>query len=113
MPGRNGRQCRDRYTNYLMPGYFNGQWTTEEDHILETKFIEYGPQWSKITKFFNNRSSSSLKNRWNYYLAKHIKEKSEEYKVENDKTHFDSFFDIENSYDEYDDLQFDELHLNI
>ena len=74
MPGRNGRQCRDRYKNYLKPGYFNGQWTPEEDIILQKKFNEYGPQWSMIKQFFNNRSSNSLKNRWNYYISKHINE---------------------------------------
>ena len=75
MPGRNGRQCRDRYKNYLRPGYFNGQWTPEEDNILQKKFNEYGSQWSVIKKFFNNRSSNSLKNRWNYYISKHLNEK--------------------------------------
>ena len=34
MAGRTGRQCRDRYRNYLVPGYFNGQWTQEEDDII-------------------------------------------------------------------------------
>lgn len=36
------------------------------------KYIELGPQWSKITKFFFNRSSNSIKNRWNYFVSKHL-----------------------------------------
>lgn len=75
MPGRNERQCRDRYKNYLRPGYFSGQWTTEEDKLLQNKFKEYGPQWSKIKLFFQNRNTNSLKNRWNY-ISKHLNEKS-------------------------------------
>lgn len=72
MPGRNGRQCRDRYKNYLIQGFFNGEWTKEEDEMLIKKFSEFGSQWSKITAYFNNRNANSLKNRWNYFLSKHL-----------------------------------------
>ena len=37
MPGRTGRQCRDRYHNYLDPVLTNGPWTSDEDNILEEK----------------------------------------------------------------------------
>lgn len=70
MPGRTGRQCRDRYKNYLVPGYFNGQWTQEEDDLLKEKYLNMGPQWSKMTAFFDGRSANSLKNRWNYFVCR-------------------------------------------
>ena len=70
MPGRTGRQCRDRYKNYLVPGYFNGQWSAEEDLLLREKYLEFGSQWSKLTKFFHNRSANALKNRWNYFVSR-------------------------------------------
>lgn len=79
MPGRTGRQCRDRYQNYLIPGFFNGQWSKQEDDLLLKKFIEYGSQWSKITPFFKNRSANALKNRWNYFVSRHSHEISNEY----------------------------------
>ena len=66
MPGRTGRQCRDRYQNYLIPGYFNGQWSKMEDDLLLKLFVQYGSQWSKMAQFFSNRSANSLKNRYNY-----------------------------------------------
>lgn len=72
MPGRTGRQCRDRYQNYLIPGFFNGQWSRQEDNLLMQKYMEFGPQWSKMKPFFSNRSANSLKNRWNYFVSKHI-----------------------------------------
>lgn len=72
MPGRTGRQCRDRYQNYLIPGFFNGQWSKQEDDLLLQKFMEYGSQWSKITPFFKNRSANALKNRWNYFVSRHL-----------------------------------------
>lgn len=74
MPGRTGRQCRDRYQNYLVPGFFNGHWSKDEDVLLLKLYKEYGSKWSQMTKFFNSRNSNSLKNRWNYYISKHLKD---------------------------------------
>lgn len=72
MPGRTGRQCRDRYRNYLVPGLFNGEWTKEEDKLLYYKHKEFGPAWSRIASFFNGRSPNTIKNRWNYFVS-HMK----------------------------------------
>ncbi|KAK8892678.1 hypothetical protein M9Y10_029918 [Tritrichomonas musculus] len=77
MPGRTERQCRDRYKNYLMPGYFTGQWTREEDEMLLNKHKELGSKWSLMTKFFTNRNANSLKSRWNYFVSRHTKELSD------------------------------------
>lgn len=70
MPGRTGRQCRDRYHNYLVPGFFHGEWTQSEDDLLREKYNELGPQWTRITYFFQHRSANSLKNRWNYFVSR-------------------------------------------
>lgn len=70
VPGRTGRQCRDRYQNYLFPGFFNGQWAKEEDDLLYEKYRLYGNKWSKITQFFPNRSSNSIRNRMKYLKRK-------------------------------------------
>ena len=70
IPGRTGRQCRDRYRNYLIPGFFNGQWTQEEDDLLREKFQEIGPKWAKMALFFHGRSANALKNRWNYFVCR-------------------------------------------
>lgn len=74
MPGRTGRQCRDRYQNYLLPGFFGGQWSNQEDELLISKYLEIGSRWSKMVQFFKNRNANSLKNRWNYYISKHLDE---------------------------------------
>ncbi|OHS97144.1 hypothetical protein TRFO_36701 [Tritrichomonas foetus] len=70
MPGRSGRQCRDRYKNYLMETLKNGPWTPEEDELLTKKYIEYGSHWSLISKFFPGRSTNNIKNRWYTYHQK-------------------------------------------
>ncbi|OHS94338.1 hypothetical protein TRFO_11196 [Tritrichomonas foetus] len=61
---RTGRQCRERWKNYLAPGIENGPWTIEEDSILIQKVGEFGTIWSKIVKFFPGRTDVNLKNRW-------------------------------------------------
>lgn len=70
IPGRTGRQCRDRYQNYLCPGFFNGQWTKEEDELLHEKFLLMPYKWSKMMKYFPKRTASSIRNRWNYFVRK-------------------------------------------
>lgn len=70
LPGRTGRQCRERYRNYLLPGTCYGQWTHDEDILLNLKYQEIGPHWSKMTHFFKGRSANSIKNRWNCCVCK-------------------------------------------
>jgi hypothetical protein len=63
MGSRNARQCRERWRNYLDPELRNGEWTTEEDNILQAKYMEMGAKWNKIAQFFTGRSDLSLRNR--------------------------------------------------
>lgn len=69
MPERTPKQCRDRYMNYLHPGYFKCEWSKDEDNLLVKLYYEYGPKWSYLKQFFFGRSPNSLKNRWNYFLS--------------------------------------------
>ena len=64
MPGRNVRQCRERYKHYLSPEISQRPWTAEEDELLLAKVNEYGSRWVTISKFFNNRTDINVKNRW-------------------------------------------------
>ena len=68
IPGRSARQCRDRWANYLSPENKNGPWTQDEDRLLTEKFLELGPQWTSIAKFFDGRSENNVKNRWYTHL---------------------------------------------
>lgn len=68
--GRTPKQCRDRYTNYLVPGFFKGEWSKDEDLLLAQTFSAYGPKWSILKNFFPHRSCNSIKNRWTYFLSK-------------------------------------------
>lgn len=77
LPGRTGRQCRDRFHNYLNPSLTNGPWTREEDKLLEQKVYELGQHWNKIVRFFRGRSANNIKNRWYTYICK---QKQSQYK---------------------------------
>lgn len=70
MKGRSPKQIRDRYSNYLMPGIFHGDWTKEEDELLIKLYSEHGSKWTIIQNFLPNRSTNSIKNRWYYFLNK-------------------------------------------
>lgn len=64
MPYRNVRQIKERWHYHLSPAINQSPFTKEEDELILSKFNEIGAKWSKMTPFFKNRTSSSLKNRY-------------------------------------------------
>ena len=70
MPGRNPRQCKERWTYYLSPTLNTSPWTNEEDNLLLMKQMELGSKWVKISKFFDNRTDAMVKNRFNVLMRK-------------------------------------------
>ena len=64
VPGRNSRQCRERWTNYVNPELVAAPWTDDEDKILLAKYEELGPKWHTIASFFATRSTNNIKNRF-------------------------------------------------
>jgi hypothetical protein len=63
IPARSARQCRERWTNYLNPDLFNGEWTADDDRMLLARYDEIGPKWVVIARFFPGRSKNSVRNR--------------------------------------------------
>ena len=72
IPGRTPRQCRDRYANYLAPGFKNSEWSLCEDILLVEKFSQYGSQWTLISHYFQGRTPNSIKNRWKYNVSRRV-----------------------------------------
>ena len=42
--GRTGKQCRERWRNYLRPGIQKGRWTEEEEQTLQDMYATFGPK---------------------------------------------------------------------
>ena len=63
LPGRMGRQCRERWFNHLAPEVKKGGWSREEDQLIVAAVREHGTKWSTIQKQLPGRSDNSIKNR--------------------------------------------------
>jgi len=64
LPGRTGKQVRDRYTNKLKPNIKKDEWTKEEEEIFNTLCQQMGHKWSKIASFLPGRTEGQVKNRY-------------------------------------------------
>jgi Myb-like DNA-binding domain len=43
--GRNTKQCRDRWYNYLRPGIIKGHWTLQEEEIIKDMYHTFGAKY--------------------------------------------------------------------
>jgi hypothetical protein len=68
MPGRIGKQTRERYHNAIKPGLGNHEWTQSEDDLVIGLQLTWGNKWERIADFLPDRSANSIKNRWNSVL---------------------------------------------
>jgi len=66
LPGRMGKQIRDRWVNHLDPNINHSHFSKEEDMKLWGGHLQFGKRWVVIsTKLFNSsRSENKIKNRW-------------------------------------------------
>jgi hypothetical protein len=74
LPGRIGKQCRERWHNHLNPRIKKIPWSEEEQWILFIQHKNNGNKWSEIAKVLEGRTDNSIKNHWNSSMRKKITE---------------------------------------
>ncbi|XVF53132.1 hypothetical protein PTKIN_Ptkin05aG0075500 [Pterospermum kingtungense] len=70
---RCGKSCRLRWVNYLRPDVKRGNITPDEDDLIIRLHSLLGNRWSLIAKRLPGRTDNEIKNYWNSYLSKRVK----------------------------------------
>ena len=72
LPGRLGKQCRERWFNHLNPEVRKTGWSKEEEWALFLLHRKYGNSWSIFSEKIPGRTDNTIKNHWNSIMKKNI-----------------------------------------
>ncbi|KAJ6229466.1 myb protein [Anaeramoeba flamelloides] len=82
VPGRNSKQCNERYKNVLDPNINRSPFSEKEIELIMEKQKIYGNSWKKIVIYFDRRTENMIKNLW--YSGKRKANRKRKKKFKND-----------------------------
>lgn len=84
LPGRTGKQCRERYVNHLNPRLKVSDWNPIEDATIFHLYSTTGSHWSSMSKVIPGRTDNGIKNRF-HNLRRQVEREDENRQKKNAK----------------------------
>lgn len=72
LPGRIGKQCRERWHNHLNPSINKEPWSQEEEIALIHAHSIVGNKWAELSKYLPGRTDNAIKNHWHSSVKKKL-----------------------------------------
>mmetsp|Transcript_20576 Transcript_20576/g.22030 ORF Transcript_20576/g.22030 Transcript_20576/m.22030 type:complete len:443 (-) Transcript_20576:339-1667(-) len=66
IPGRTGKQCRERFLNHLSSKLKKSGWTACEDSTIFRLYDLHGSKWSLMARVLPGRTDNGIKNRYHH-----------------------------------------------